>query len=265
MPQLFSTLNKWYNNIISTNIIIKMSGYLYAGINCTTKATGIITATAFVLDANATYHQISVTTLTDAAVRIPSNQNAGKTFHIRNDGVCALSVFPETGGTINDLVANSALEIKCGEVAVIVVGSGKASYTFNNNSASYNNHCFSLPAGNTTLTQADSGAIYSLNAAAAGVITLPDPRQSVGVRFTFINSIIKTGLVQIDGSVALLMSGNVICSNGSAAGLNVTNAACRSVNFIIGTLVGDWVSVISDGARWIVTGQSSLTNGLTLN
>jgi hypothetical protein len=241
-----------------------MSGYLYAGINCTTKTTGVITGTAFVLDANATFHQISVTTLTDAAVRIPSNQVAGKSFHIRNDGLCALGVYPETGGTINDLGVDVGFEVKCGEVAVIVVGSARASYTFNNSSAPYSNHCFASAAGNTTLTQADSGAIYTLNAAAASVITLPDPRQAVGVKFTFINGIIKTGLAQIDGSVAGLMSGNLIYSNGSAAAQNATNAACRSANFAIGSLVGDWISVTSNGARWIVTGQSSLTSGVTL-
>jgi hypothetical protein len=241
-----------------------MSGYLYAGINCTAKATGLVTGTAFVLDANATFHQISVTTLIDAAVRIPSNQVAGKSFHIRNDGLCALDLFPETGGSINDLGVDGALEIKCGEVVQIVVGTARASFTFNNNSGSYNNHCAPLLANPYAPTQADSGAIYSLNAAAASVITLPDPRQAVGVKFTFINGIIKTGLVQIDGSVANLMAGNVICSNGSAAGLNVTSAACRSANFVVGALLGDWISVTSNGAKWIVTGQSSLINGITL-
>jgi len=108
----------------------------------------------------------------------------------------------------------------------------------------------------TTLTAADSGKTYLLDAIGEA-ITLPAPYD--GCKFKFlITAAIATSSWVITATDALI-SGSV-----TEAGL-VQLAAAETAITIVHTksIAGDWIELVSDGTSWFLSGQLSVASSLT--
>ena len=104
-----------------------------------------------------------------------------------------------------------------------------------------------------TLTIEESGTTFFLNASVGAAVTLPAVAAAKGVSYKFIvtQATITTDWV-ITAATAVLMGALL------EAGLVVLVAAGTTINIEVATdVLGDWVSVVSDGTNWYVDGVAS--------
>ena len=110
----------------------------------------------------------------------------------------------------------------------------------------------------TTLTMADSGQVIGVNGAAALEVTLPAVANA-GAWFRFV-------LTDNDNHVDILQAaatedfvGSVMCLTNK----DTATASDTKVRFVASTaLAGDYIEVVSDGASWLISGQSAVNSGL---
>ena len=114
------------------------------------------------------------------------------------------------------------------------------------------------PTAVTTLTSADNGKTYMLNAAAGFAITLP--AHVAGLQFRFITgAAFATTNFTIVAADVDTMEGSLI-----VAGAVVTVDAADQINFVAtAENIGDFVTVFSDGATWHVFGNALTTGAIT--
>ena len=112
---------------------------------------------------------------------------------------------------------------------------------------------------NTTLTEADSGQIISVNGAAgAPNITLPRAT-TAGLWFRFVLSDNTTDVDIIQGDAGDELVGSIMCLSNKDTG----TGSDTKITFVASTaLAGDWVEVVSDGSDWLVSGQSAVNSGI---
>lgn len=111
------------------------------------------------------------------------------------------------------------------------------------------------PAADTTLTVAQSGAIVQM--AVAGLdVTLPTPTSSAGVSYTFVvSAAVATTDMTIIAGTADTIEGSLI-----VAGAIVDCTANDLLTFVIdGEDVGDFVTLYSDGTKWMIGSSNALT------
>jgi len=113
----------------------------------------------------------------------------------------------------------------------------------------------------STLTEADNGMTFFLNASTEFATTLPAP--FLGARFTFIVKAAPSGAnyTVVTGSSANIIKGMQLISADAAAD---TGTADDTISFVSGQAVaGDMVDLWSDGTSWFAVAASRVAAGIT--
>jgi hypothetical protein len=113
----------------------------------------------------------------------------------------------------------------------------------------------------STLTSADNGSVFFLNASSEFATTLPAP--FLGARFTFIVKTAPTGASYtiVTGSSANVVKG---MQNPAAAAAGDTGTTDDTISFVDGQAVaGDMVELWSDGTSWFAQAFSRVAAGIT--
>ena len=113
----------------------------------------------------------------------------------------------------------------------------------------------------STLTAAQSGTVFFLNAATEFATTLPTP--AAGLTYTFI---VTAAPASASYTVVTASSANIIKGQAvNAAGVaGDTGTADDTISFVDGQAVaGDMVTVISDGTSWFAKGFCAVAAGIT--
>ena len=109
-----------------------------------------------------------------------------------------------------------------------------------------------------TLTPADSGKVFYLNAAAAGDVTLPAPHLGLNLKF-IIGATNPTTAWQIIGGTAAVIQGSVVVDGAAVPAVNMDQ-----INFVASTaLKGDFIEIRSDGTNYYVTGVGEAAGSIT--
>jgi len=112
----------------------------------------------------------------------------------------------------------------------------------------------------TTLTAADSGRHYSLNAAAGAQITLPAVATSAGLNFRFtVQALFATTAWTIKAASNVIQGGVIVNS------VNVPGANENTITFSASAdTIGDFVQLNCDGVNWYVIGLGTSAGAITL-
>lgn len=114
-----------------------------------------------------------------------------------------------------------------------------------------------------TLTAADSGSVYVLDAAAGATVTLP--ALEAGLYFKFIvGAAFATSNWVIDSAEGDNINGFVADIGAIPAG--VVASGEDQINFVASAeTIGDWVELIADAenSQWIVNGVCGANGGIT--
>ena len=109
-----------------------------------------------------------------------------------------------------------------------------------------------------TLTPADSGKVFYLNAAAAGDVTLPAPHLGFNLKF-IIGATNPTTAWQIIGATAAVIQGSVVVDGAAVPAVNMDQ-----VNFVASTAVkGDFIEIRSDGTNYYLSGVGEAAGSIT--
>ena len=110
----------------------------------------------------------------------------------------------------------------------------------------------------TTLTMAESGQVIGVNGAAALEVTLPAVANAgAWFRFVLTDNTAHVDILQAAATEDFV--GSVMCLSNK----DTATASDTKVRFASGTaLAGDYVEVVSDGASWLISGQSAVNSGL---
>jgi len=114
-----------------------------------------------------------------------------------------------------------------------------------------------------TLTAADSGKTFILDAAAGATITLPTLDYNLRFKFVVGAAFATTNWI-IDSAEGDNMEGIISDMGTTVAGIPV--GAEDQINFIASAEgLGDWVEIVSDKAnsQWIVSGACRTNGGIT--
>ena len=111
----------------------------------------------------------------------------------------------------------------------------------------------------TTLTAADSGRHFSLNAAAGAQITLPAVATSAGLNFRFtVQALFATT------AWTILAASNVIQGGAIVNSVNVASANRNTITFAhAADTIGDFVQLHCDGVNWYVSGVGTTAASIT--
>jgi len=112
----------------------------------------------------------------------------------------------------------------------------------------------------TTLSAADSGRHYSLNAAAGAQITLPAVATSAGLNFRFtVQALFATTAWTIKAASNVIQGGVIVNS------VNVPGANENTITFSASAdTIGDFVQLNCDGVNWYVSGLGTTAAAITL-
>lgn len=112
--------------------------------------------------------------------------------------------------------------------------------------------------GAQTLTAADNGKTFYLNAAGGATVTLPAIRASLDFTFIVAATFASTNWVIASAE------GDNIDGAAEVAGAVVVAGAEDQVNLVASAeALGDNVRLRSDGVQWFVQGFAALTGGMT--
>lgn len=114
--------------------------------------------------------------------------------------------------------------------------------------------------GATTLTGADSGKVFLLDAAAGATVTLPAIAEGYHFKFIVASTFITSNWV-VASAEGDNITGNLVV-NGAA----VPAAAEDQINFVNNAeTVGDFIELIADAgnSQWIVSGLGNAAGGIT--
>ena len=111
-----------------------------------------------------------------------------------------------------------------------------------------------------TLSAADSGKLFSLNAAAGAQITLPAVATSAGLHFRFtVQALFATTAWTIKAATNVIQGGVIVNS------VNVLGADENTITFATAAdTIGDFVELNSDGVNWYVSGVGATAAAITL-
>lgn len=111
----------------------------------------------------------------------------------------------------------------------------------------------------TTLTAADSGRHYSLNAAAGAQITLPAVATSAGLNFRFtVQALFATT------AWTILAASNVIQGGAIVNSVNVPGANENTITFAhAADTIGDFILLYCDGVNWYASGVGTTAGAIT--
>jgi len=111
-----------------------------------------------------------------------------------------------------------------------------------------------------TLSAADSGKLFFLNAAAGAQITLPAVATSAGLNFRFtVQALFATTAWTIKAATNVIQGGVIVNS------VNVLGADENTITFVASAdTIGDFVELNSDGVNWYVSGVGATSGAITL-
>jgi hypothetical protein len=111
-----------------------------------------------------------------------------------------------------------------------------------------------------TLSAADSGKLFSLNAAAGAQITLPAVATSAGLNFRFqVQALFATTAWTIKAASNVIQGGVIVNS------VNVLGADENTITFSASAdTIGDFVQLYCDGVYWYVSGVGATAGAITL-
>jgi hypothetical protein len=111
-----------------------------------------------------------------------------------------------------------------------------------------------------TLSAADSGKLFSLNAAAGAQITLPAVASSAGLNFRFtVQALFATTAWTIKAATNVIQGGVIVNS------VNVPGADENTITFSASAdTIGDFVALNCDGVNWYVSGVGTASGAITL-
>ena len=111
----------------------------------------------------------------------------------------------------------------------------------------------------TTLSGADSGKHFSLNAAAGAQITLPAVATSAGFNFRFtVQALFATTAWTIVAATGVIQGGAIVNS------VNVASANRNTITFAhAADTIGDFVQLHCDGVNWYVSGVGTTAASIT--
>ena len=114
-----------------------------------------------------------------------------------------------------------------------------------------------------TLTAADSGKTFILDAAAGATVTLPALK--AGLRFKFVvGAAFATTPWVIDSAEGDNINGIIMDMGATVAG--VPAAGEDQINFVESAeTIGDWIELVCDydNSQWLVTGACTANGGIT--
>lgn len=109
-----------------------------------------------------------------------------------------------------------------------------------------------------TLTAADSGKTFWLDAAAGATITLPALKDGLNFKFVVADNFATSNWI-VDSAEGDNIEGMV-----EVAGAVVVAAAEDQINFVAtAESKGDFVQFECNGTNWFVSGQAALSGGIT--
>lgn len=115
-----------------------------------------------------------------------------------------------------------------------------------------------------TLTAAESGRTYYLDAAAEFAVTLP--AAALGLKFTFIVKAAPAtaSYTIVTPGAAELIFGKILSAAGDAGDVENTGGG-TTITFVDGqAVIGDRVDMECDGTNWYVVGFASVAAGITI-
>lgn len=115
-----------------------------------------------------------------------------------------------------------------------------------------------------TLTAADSGKVFILDAAAGSTVTLPALKDGLLFRFVVGANFATTNWV-IDSAEGDNINGGVMDCGGTPAGIPA--AGEDQVNFVASAeTIGDWIELVCDygNSQWLLKGQCFTNGGITV-
>lgn len=114
-----------------------------------------------------------------------------------------------------------------------------------------------------TLTAADSGKVFILDAAAGATVTLPAIAEGLTFRFVVGAAFATTNWV-IDSAEGDNINGIIIDMGGTPAGVPASGE--DQINFVASAeSIGDYVDFVCDSAnsQWLVSGMCAANGGIT--
>ncbi len=115
----------------------------------------------------------------------------------------------------------------------------------------------------TTLTKADSGTVYFLDAAAGATVTLPALADGLHFKFIVGAAFATTNWI-IDSAEGDNINGIIMDMGATVAGVPASGE--DQINFVLSAeSIGDWVELIADSgnSQWVVTGACAINGGIT--
>lgn len=110
----------------------------------------------------------------------------------------------------------------------------------------------------TTLTAADNGKTFYLNAAAGKTVVLPAVAAGLYFRFVVAAAFATNNWI-IDSAEGDNIDGSI-----EVAGAVVVAGAEDQINFVASAeALGDYIELESDGVQWFVHGMAALAGGIT--
>jgi hypothetical protein len=118
--------------------------------------------------------------------------------------------------------------------------------------------------GADTLTSADTGKVFILDAAAGATVTLPSLEAGLNFKFIVGAAFATTNWI-IDSAEGDNIEGIIADMGATPAGIPATGE--DQINFVASAEgIGDWVELVADygNSQWIVTGMCRTNGGITV-
>lgn len=284
-----------FKNLIQAMLVVLLaSTLLYAGSRWnnnntepTFNARTIVTKTA-AYTATLTDDYIKVTTATaDITITLPAisslatNGYGSKAYKIEKTDAVRYDVLvaPATGDTIDGTTGYAIT--RADDFVILGATAGSTNWTISyaddvvdtnvatgavviGSDATINSYATESTAATDTLTGSQCGTTIFLNVAGGFATTLPVP--TPGCHFTFWVKVSPTTAY----TIATNASANIIIGGVNELEVDTGDDGPRSavgdlISFVANVaVVGDWVSVISDGTSWYLTGQTNADGGITI-
>jgi hypothetical protein len=110
-----------------------------------------------------------------------------------------------------------------------------------------------------TVTPGNSGDVIVLNATSGSAVTLPAP--AAGFKANFVVGL--TAASHTISAPSAVVYGNVLTAN-TTGGIAITTAK-TNIATTAGSVIGDRISVTSDGVNYYISGFTSRYNGIALS
>ena len=108
-----------------------------------------------------------------------------------------------------------------------------------------------------TISSAESGELYFIDASSAGNFTITLPPAKAGAYFTFVFKAAShaNSEVLIDAGSGVTINGTTIVQTAGGADTKAAHSN-RKLGFADATILGSYVELVSDGSNWFIVGTA---------